>query len=153
MYIQEAEKALSIIDSIAANETPLPETLQRTIPKRILSGPTPLSFAQEQMWFLAQISPDAPVYNEALTVHLPGPLDVAALEQSLNEIIRRHEVWRTSFPLVDGEPAQVIHPTLTLTLPVIDLRSFSETEREAEALRRATEEAMCPFDLAHGPLL
>ena len=105
------------------------------------------------MWFLAQLAPGSPVFNESVTVHLPGPLDVAALEQSFNAIIRRHEAWRTSFPLVDGQPMQMIHPPSTLTLPVVDLRYLPEAEREAEALRLATEDARILFDLAQGPLL
>jgi len=88
-----------------------------------------------------------------VTIQLPGPLDVAALEQSLNEFIRRHEAWRTSFPLVDGLPMQMIHPPPTCTLRVVDLQYLPEAEREAEALRRATEDACILFDLAQGPLL
>ena len=115
--------------------------------------PTPLSFGQEQVWFLAQLAPDRPVYNECVTIHLPGPLDIASLERSFNEIIRRHEIWRTSFPIVDGRPMQMIHPPSTLKLPVVDLEYLPEAEREAEALRLATEEARILFDLAQGPLL
>ena len=113
----------------------------------------PLSFGQQQLWLLAQLMPDTPVYNECVTVHLPGHLDITALEQSLNEIIRRHEAWRTSFPIVDGQPVQMIHPTLTLPLPLVDLLYLPEAEREAEALCLATEDARIPFDLARGPLL
>ena len=94
--------------------------------------PTPLSFGQEQVWFLSQLTPGSPVFNESVTVHLPGPLDVAALEQSFNAIIRRHEAWRTSFPLVDGQPMQMIHPPSTLTLPVVDCDHLPEAERETE---------------------
>lgn len=115
--------------------------------------PTPLSFGQEQVWFLSQLTPGSPVFNESVTVHLPGPLDVAALEQSFNAIIRRHEAWRTSFPLVGGRPMQMIHPPSTLTLPVVDMRSLPEVERETEVLRLATEDARMLFDLAQGPLL
>jgi amino acid adenylation domain-containing protein len=124
-----------------------------TITRRTPESRTPLSFGQEQVWFLTQLAPDSPVYNECVTIHLPGPLDVAAFEVSFNEIIRRHEAWRTSFPIVDGQPIQIIHPPSTLTLPVVDLRYLPETEREAEALRLATEDARILFDLAHGPLL
>ncbi|HEY6406895.1 MAG TPA: condensation domain-containing protein, partial [Ktedonobacteraceae bacterium] len=124
-----------------------------TIPRRTQGGAIPLSFAQQQMWLLSQLIPDTPVYNEAVTVHLPALLDVAALERSLNEIIRRHEAWRTIFPVVDGRPVQVIQPSLTISLPMIDLRHLSEAEREVEALRLATQDAQQPFDLTKGPLL
>src|SRR5258707_14948736 len=66
----------------------------------------PLSFIQQQMWLLSQLIPRVPVYNETLMLHLPGQLDVPAFERSLNEIIQRHALWRTSFPLVHGQPVQ-----------------------------------------------
>jgi amino acid adenylation domain-containing protein len=124
-----------------------------TIPRRAPGSSAPLSFGQQQLWLISQLIPDTPVYNECVTLHLSGPLDVVILEQSLNEFIRRHEAWRTSFPLVDGPPVQMIHPTFSLSLPVADLRHLPEFEREAEALRLATENARMLFDLAHGPLL
>jgi aspartate racemase len=124
-----------------------------TIPRRSPGEYVPLSFGQQQLWLLAQLIAHSPVYNESVTVRLPGVLDVAALEQSFNELIQRHEAWRTSFSLVDGQPVQVIHPTLTCRLPVVDLRHLTEAERESEALRLATEEALRPFDLTQVPLL
>jgi len=123
------------------------------ISRRTDTGSAPLSFAQQQMWVLSQLIPGVPVYNEGVTVHLPGLLDVAALERSLNELIRRHESWRTSFPLLDGQPVQVIQPSFMLPLPQLDLRHLSPVERKDEALRLATEDAKQPFDLARGPLL
>ena len=124
-----------------------------SIPRRAPGCPTPLSFGQEQVWLLAQLAPDSPVFNESVTVHLPGPLDVAVLEQSFNEIIRRHEAWRTSLPVVDGQPMQMFHTPSTLKLRVMDLRYLPQARREAEALRLATEEARTPFDLSRWPLL
>src|SRR5262249_46457333 len=92
-------------------------------------------------------------YNEPFGVCLTGPLSVEALEYSFNEILHRHEILRTTFPKVNGQPVQVISPVQTLTLSVVDLRSLPETAREAEALRLATEAARRPFSLAEGPLL
>ena len=132
---------------------PQTATAVNIIPRGGQVGSAPLSFGQQQLWFLAQLKPDIPVYNECVAIHLPGPLDIAALEQSFNEIIRRHEVWRTSFPTVDGRPIQMIHPALTLTLPVVDLRYLPEAQRETEILRLATENARIPFDPARGPLV
>ncbi len=131
-----------------------PQTPRGTnfIPRHPQSDVAPLSYGQQQLWLLAQLLPDTPVYTECVTIHIPGLLDDAALERSFNEFIRRHEAWRTSFPLVDGQPVQMIHPTPTFTLPVVDLRYLPEAEREAEALRLATEDAKIPFDIANGPL-
>jgi surfactin family lipopeptide synthetase A len=128
-------------------------TASGIIPRRSPGSAAPLSFGQQQLWLLAQMMPDIPVYNESVTIHLPGPLDVAALQQSFNEIIRRHEAWRTSFPIVDGQPVQMIQPPPALTLPAVDLRDLPLARREAEARRLATEKALPLFDLAHGPLL
>ncbi|MFQ5794228.1 MAG: condensation domain-containing protein [Candidatus Bipolaricaulia bacterium] len=117
------------------------------------SEPNPLSFSQERLWFLHQLEPDSPAYNIPLALRFTGPLSVSIAERSLNEIVRHHEVLRTTFSVVDGRPVQVIAPALTLPLPVVDLRELPETERETEVRRLATEEARRPFDLVRGPLL
>jgi amino acid adenylation domain-containing protein len=113
----------------------------------------PLSFAQQRLWFLDQLVPDAPIYNIPLAYRVTGQLNVAALEQSLSEIVRRHEALRTTFTAVDGQPIQAIAPEIDLTLPVVDLGEITETEREEEVQRLATQEAQQPFDLTTGPLL
>jgi amino acid adenylation domain-containing protein len=123
------------------------------IPRRADAGPAPLSFAQQQMWLHAQLAGGLPVYNEPVTVHRHGPLDVDALERSLAEVIARHEAWRTSFPVIDGQPVQMIHPPAPIALPVVDLRELPVSEREAQALEIATADALRPFDLGRGPLL
>ncbi|MCG3161077.1 MAG: Linear gramicidin synthase subunit D [Acidobacteria bacterium] len=111
----------------------------------------PLSFAQERLWFLDQLTPGAASYNIAEAYRLSGPLNVDALERSLNEIVRRHEALRTTFATVDSRPVQMVAPELRLNLPVIDLRGTPERKIEAERL--AAEEARKPFDLARGPLV
>ncbi|MGH7824891.1 MAG: amino acid adenylation domain-containing protein, partial [Candidatus Binatia bacterium] len=113
----------------------------------------PLSFAQQRLWFLAQLEPSTPVYNIAAAFRLAGALNLAALEQSLNEIVLRHEALRTSFSVVDGQPMQMIAATLSLTVPVVDLSCRAEADRESEAMRLASEEARRPFDLSRLPLL
>ncbi len=149
--LSEAKRAL--LEKYLRGDLPQPARAAGAITQRASGNSAPLSFGQQQVWLLAQLTLDSPVYNECVTIHLPGPLEVAAFEQSFNEIIRRHEAWRTSFPLVDGQPIQMIHPPSRLTLPVVDLRYLPEGEREVEALRLATEDARILFDLAQGPLL
>ena len=112
----------------------------------------PLSFAQERLWFIDRLEPGSAVYNIPVAWRLDGALDEAALERALGEIVRRHEALRTTFREVDGSPVQVIAPFGGFTLPVEDLSGLGEADREVEARRRATEEAMRPFDLAAGPL-
>jgi amino acid adenylation domain-containing protein len=116
-------------------------------------GDLPLSFAQERLWFLDQLEPGSTVYNLANGMRLKGTLRAAALEQSLNEIVRRHEALRTTFKSVEGSPRQVVTSGLTLALPVVDLSNLSAAEREAEAQRLADEENQRAFDLGRGPLL
>jgi amino acid adenylation domain-containing protein len=111
------------------------------------SSSLPLSFAQQRLWFLHQLAPDSSLYNDPAALRLSGSLNVTALEQSLNEIARRHEVLRTRIDTVHGQPVQIIIPSLDVPLPIIDLCQLPELERETEALRLATEEATLPFDL------
>jgi hypothetical protein len=125
------------------------------ITRRPAGEPALLSLAQEQMWIRETTGPGLPpIHNESITIHRAGPLDAAVLERALAEIIRRHEIWRTTFSLRNGVPVQVIHPApFTVSLSVVDLKGIPEGVREAEALRVATEEARRPFDLKQGPLV
>ncbi|HYS58859.1 MAG TPA: condensation domain-containing protein, partial [Burkholderiales bacterium] len=116
-------------------------------------GDLPLSFAQQRLWFLDQLQPDNPVYNIPRALRIRGRLSVQALEQSLNEIVRRHESQRTVFKSVRGQPVQVVLPAFPIPLPVVDLGSVPDSERASEAKRLAVAEAQRPFDLAKGPLL
>jgi acyl-CoA synthetase (AMP-forming)/AMP-acid ligase II/aryl carrier-like protein len=116
-------------------------------------GPVPMSIAQEQLWRLDQALPGTALFNVLYTMRLTGTLMVTALEQSCNEILRRHEALRTTFAVVEGQPVQVITPPPCLTLMVQDLRALPETERDGEAQRLAREEVQKPFDLTQGLLL
>ncbi|MFN6461434.1 MAG: non-ribosomal peptide synthetase [Nostoc sp. DedVER02] len=113
----------------------------------------PLSFAQQGLWFINQLNPDTPTYNIPIVITFKGCINLAALQDSLNEIIRRHEVLRTSFVVVDGEPVQVINQAVPLTLVVEDLGSLSDSDRTQEAQRLAIELAQQPFDLSAQSLL
>ncbi|HHP7244172.1 MAG TPA: condensation domain-containing protein, partial [Elainellaceae cyanobacterium] len=113
----------------------------------------PLSFAQQQLWFLDQLEPGNPAYNISFAIGMEGSLKVALLERSLNEMVRRHEVLRTNFSLVNGKPVQIIAPSLRLSLSVVDYQDYPELERESEVQCLATQESQQPFDLTQEPLL
>ena len=123
------------------------------IPRRADDRPCALSFAQERLWFLQQLEPQSRAYNLCRAMRVCGPLDGAALERSLQEIMRRHEALRAKFFLVDGAPRQTIAPQGQAVLASIDLRPLAAARREPEARRLLEEEAARAFDLAQGALL
>ncbi len=116
--------------------------------------PAPLSLAQEQLWIQEQVAGRALPYNESVSIKASRWLDAVVLEKSFTEIVRRHEIWRTSYDTVDGNLVQVVHP-MPFAFPwqVVDLRSLSETERGVKLRKLTTETARQPFDLRSGPLL
>ncbi|HYO56343.1 non-ribosomal peptide synthetase [Archangium sp.] len=113
----------------------------------------PLSFAQERIWFMEQMEPGSALFNVPLALRIKGRLDAEALEKSLQEIIRRHEVLRTNFVATEGRPVQVIHPDVVFQMPVVELSSLLEQEREAEVQRRADADAQKPFALEKDPMM
>jgi amino acid adenylation domain-containing protein len=130
--------------------------VERRIPAITTRPPSevaPVSYAQRRIWFLEQVTPGTAMHNIDIAVRVRVPYDVQAVEAALNEVIRRHEVLRTTFRWEHGEPVQVIREHLKLVVPTIDLRSRPAPEREPEALRLTTEEARRPFDLTQGPLI
>ncbi|BAY81673.1 peptide synthetase [Calothrix parasitica NIES-267] len=113
----------------------------------------PLSFAQQRLWFLCQLEPDSPYYNIPTAVRLTGSLNINALQQSLNDILRRHETLRTAFATVDGQPIQHINSVDYLPLSMIDLSNIPESNRENKVEELARVEAMQPFKLDSVPLV
>jgi hypothetical protein len=128
--------------------------IQKTpvIPPRKSAAAPPLSFAQQRLWFLDQLEPGRSLYNIPFAYRILGPLNLKALEQSLNEIVRRHEVLRTIFSTVDDQPVQVISAALPVTVQIVHHQDLPAPERESEVQRLATAEARRPFDLSKGPL-
>ena len=116
--------------------------------KEVENTAFPLSFAQQRLWFLAQLEPDNPAYNLPHNLRLTGVLNVDALEQTINAIIARHESLRTTFQLIDGQPVQVVSRARDVELPHIDLTDLPTAEREAAARELAITEARRPFDLS-----
>jgi amino acid adenylation domain-containing protein len=131
-----------------ARSTPAPPL--KAVPRE---GAMPLTMTQEHLWALDRLLPGAPFSNMPYAVHLTGPLNVTTLEQSFNEIVKRHETLRTTFRAVADRPVQVIAPTLRLPFPVEDLRALPEAERQATAERLRRAEVLYAFDLENGPLL
>ncbi|MCP4656406.1 MAG: AMP-binding protein, partial [bacterium] len=113
----------------------------------------PLSFAQQRLWFLDQFEPGSPLYNIYHAVPLGGTVSPVVLARIFNEVVRRHEVLRTTFAMLEGRPLQVIAAELELPLPEVDLQGLPERDREAETWRLARREARLPFDLGRGPLV
>ncbi len=114
--------------------------------------PLPLSFAQQRLWFLDQLEPNNPLYNAPLAIRMDGTLSRDALVHALNEIVRRHEVLRTTFVVSDGRPVQSITPELRIDIPTIDLSELPKEDREPSIRRLAVEGAQRLFNLKTGPL-
>ncbi len=125
---------------------------KQTISPRSPNKPLPLSFLQEGLWFLEQLAPGEATYNVPVASRLSGPLNLAALEQAINEMTRRHEILRTTFQMVDGRLVQQVADYSPKPLEVVDLSGGETADIENEALRLATAEAQKPIDLATGPL-
>ncbi len=109
-----------------------------------------VSFAQQRLWFLDQIEENRALYNVPRAMRLSGALDIPALQRTLNELVSRHEPFRTYFASVDGTLRQIINEKAELTLAHIDLSGDERADRATEIIR---EESLRPFDLAHGPII
>lgn len=123
------------------------------IPRYPRTGPLPLSYGQQQLWFLEQLNAGTAAYVFTNAVHIKGPLQIAALEQAVGDIVARHEILRTQHTASEGRPTQVILPPSPLRLPVIDLRGLPEDQRRTEADRLARHEARTPFDIPQQALI
>ena len=117
------------------------------------NGGAPLSFAQQQLWFLHQLEPDNPAYNIPAIIRLKGRLRIAALQQTLTEIVRRHEALRATFNFSDGVPLQDSAAAASFPLPLVDLQDFPAREREDKVRQLGAAEARRCFDLGNGPML
>ncbi|MBZ4423347.1 non-ribosomal peptide synthetase, partial [Myxococcus sp. RHSTA-1-4] len=117
------------------------------------SGPLPLSFAQQRLWFIDQLQPGSASYNMPTFMRMEGALDVDALQRAFDELVRRHEALRTTFTQQEGQPLQLIAPTGTLPLEQVDLGGLEPRAARAELERRLRDEMLRPFDLTTGPLV
>lgn len=147
LALHKAELVKLLQKKSNASDTSIPQipvSLRRNLP---------LSFAQEGIWFLNQLEPTNPFYNEVPALRLQGSLNVVALEKSLNKIIQRHEALRTNFATVEEQPVQVIAENLTLSVQVLDLGELPESEREIAWGLKARAQVQKPFDLSSSGLI
>lgn len=119
---------------------------------RPVGAQVPISPEQGQVWIHASLVPNLPLYNAPITIHRRGSFSLEALQRSFDEVLRRHEAWRTSFELVDGEVLQVVHPELQVELPLVDLSGLPREAAEQEALRIAAADARSPISMTAAPL-
>ncbi|MCI0423711.1 MAG: condensation domain-containing protein, partial [Acidobacteria bacterium] len=128
-------------------------TKTQAVQRRPEGAGAPLSFAQQRLWFLHQIAPESSVYNVPVALRLEGPLNPSALGEALNGLIRRHEVLRTTFTEVDGQPVATINLPPDESLPVLDLGTLPSAEQRVHVRQLADEEARLPFDLERGSVI
>ncbi|MEH2063790.1 MAG: amino acid adenylation domain-containing protein [Nostoc sp.] len=124
-----------------------------SIQKILREGLLPVSFAQERVYFIQQLAPESSAYQFQATMRFKGQLNVAILQQSLNEIVLRHEIFRTTYPAVNGRLFQVIHPAQPISFRVVDLQTLPKSEREVEVQQLIEAEVQKPFDLNQLPLV
>lgn len=124
---------------------------QEILPRKELNN-CPLSFAQQRLWFVDQLEPGRPLYNVALAMQISGVLNAPALQRTINAVVARHEILRTTFVAVSGEPVQRISEASSVAMSTIDISHLTESERGTEAPRLVKEECGRAFDLTQGPL-
>ena len=144
-------KRLLLQKMLAGGNVARAETVPR-VTARSADAVPPISAEQMNVWVHQSMAPDQPLYNESITIHRRGSFDLALLERSFNEILRRHEIWRSAFVNVDGEIVQIVAPELRVSIPLNDISTLAEDEREVEAIRLAREDARETVDLTQAPL-
>ncbi|MFZ6028538.1 MAG: amino acid adenylation domain-containing protein [Chloroflexota bacterium] len=145
------EKLTLLLKKLAEKNKKDTARLPKPLPR--VEGQTfPLSLAQTRLWLANQLEPGNSAYNMSSALKLQGSLNVRALEQSLSEVVRRHESLRTVFPTIEGQPAQMVTPAQGFSLPVLDFSCLSDDERKTQVKIKSSEQAQHAFDLACGPL-
>ena len=139
--------------SNSPNEPPHRTREVRGIPRRTGSGPAPLSFGQQRLWFLSQLRPNDSAYNMIQVLRLTGPLDVPALERAFNEIRRRHDVLRANVDLVGDQPVQFVAAYGPVPFTIVDCSTYPEDQRESACQQTIDSYSRPPFDLKNDPLV
>lgn len=148
---QLAGRKDEILALLADRQSPKATALLERRAPRV--GEQPLSFIQERLWFLYQLQPDNIAYNIVAAVRLRVPFDSSAIDRTMTEIVRRHDVLRSTVVSRDGLPFAIVAAPSPIRVPVVDLRSLPAEEQRREAARLKEREARQPFDLTAGPLL
>ncbi|HEY4181355.1 MAG TPA: non-ribosomal peptide synthase/polyketide synthase [Kofleriaceae bacterium] len=148
------ESLAAEVKRLSGDASPVVDTAPVSIPASVDRGTElPLSYAQQRLWLVDRMVPDSSSYHMPSGKRIRGVLDVEALRGAFEDVVRRHEILRTTFPAPDGLPHQVIHHAGRWELPLDDLAGLSELERHNQLHRISREDAERPFDLATGPLL
>ncbi|MDB6125045.1 MAG: non-ribosomal peptide synthetase [Pedosphaera sp.] len=148
-FTKDQKELLALLLGEGTAKVPMDEPIIARVP----GSQPPLSHSQERLWFLDQMEPESALFNIPAAIRLRGNLNTSALERSLSEILRRHEILRTSFPSMEGHPKAVVAEPGPLNLPVVIVEKSARAEREQEVERLSQAEAATPFDLAKGPLV
>src|SRR5437773_4671424 len=148
---QLSSKKKAILDVLLAQEGMA--RAENKIPRRPESGPAPLSFSQQRLWFFDQFEPASFVYNLLTAVSLRGKLDISALQEAFRELVRRHEALRTTFNFHHGQPMQIIGDHSSIALQQVEIMHLPEAEQQSRLRELLREQASQPFDLREGPLL
>jgi amino acid adenylation domain-containing protein len=147
-----SEKQQAALERLLKGKIPV-NLRARSIPKRKLFSPAPLSFAQMRMWVIYRQVPDSVLYAIPMAMQVKGDINIPVFERAVNEVIRRHEALRTIFAMENDEPVQVILPELRFKINIIDLSHLPQAERDKETSRIIDQESFKPFSLEKGPLL
>ncbi|MFQ4145484.1 amino acid adenylation domain-containing protein [Chlorogloeopsis sp. ULAP02] len=145
-----AELTTQILNQVNSNLTSKYLPISRA---QTTTSQHPLTFTQQQLWFINQLQPGIATYNIPVAIHLTGSLNVPALVRSLNKIIQRHDILRTSFEVVNGEPIQKVADAVTLTLPEVDLCHLADEQKQIQVQKLSLQEAQSSFNLGQAPLL
>jgi amino acid adenylation domain-containing protein len=149
----ETPTIIGLAETIETLQGERPSADSPIIPPATRGDEIPLSSAQQRLWIIDQLAPGNPAYNLFNALRITGDLNVAALRESLQQVVLRHEALRTTFTLAGHQPLQIIHPSLHLHLPLLDLSALPASDRSHQARLLAQTEARTGFDLRQGPLL
>ena len=147
--VDRKAELVSYLHNLRSHSVQPNPTIQPTAQGRVF----PLSFAQQRLWFLYQLTPNNPFYNVSAAIRLTGTVNQNALQRSFHEIVRRHAALRTTFTTLDGQSVQVIEPDVKVELSVVNLQTIAISERDRICQQLSAAEAQRPFNLTTDRLL